>query len=159
MAAGDTATANASASVTLYAPITIAAADTLRFGKVAKTTAATGGSIVIYADGTVPLVTTLSDIGTQDRGPATFNITGTSGASFGIVLGTPTATAGEDLVTVTAPTIGTAAASGMTLVGTTGTLTAATATLKLGATLTIAATAVGNSTPYASTIPVTVTYQ
>lgn len=159
MAAGNTSSAEAEVSVTLYEPLVITAVDALRFGKVARNAPTGGGSIVIPTAGNVTN-TGVTKVGDSAQAPATFTVTGTSGTTFGIAVGS-----------ITQPGTG-FTISDVTLLGTGGVVFSSSASgasttvfdgdagITLGATLTIAPEAVASATENAiGRIPVTVTYE
>lgn len=158
MAAGNTATADATASVTLLEPLTITAVNALRFGKIARDTAGGTGSVVIPASGTATN-TGVTLVGASVQGPASFTVSGTKGATFAIAVGT-IAQPGTGL-TISDVTFG-ADDTDVSVDTTTGTIKDTgdgSGTLYMGATLTIADNAVAKTEAYEGTVPVTVTYE
>jgi len=155
------ATASGAADATVLAPITIAAADPLSFGKFVN--GASGGTVVVTTAGTRSATGTVV-LSTAGAGwsDGTFTVTGETDATFSISI-PATVTLEETgvgtttmVVTTFSDLTGTTATSTAAGNVTTGTLTAGTQTIHVGGELAVGATQV--AAPYAGTYDVVVEY-
>jgi len=151
--AGQSATATASATATIIQPIAITKTAELVFGNLAV--GATGGTVAIStADAvTISAGSTITQPAGNAGSPAaaSFNVTGESGFTYAITL------PADGTVTLTDASSNTMAVNGFTSnPGATGTLTAGSQTLKVGATLTVGNAQAPGS--YSGSFSVTVAY-